>query len=117
MVWLAAQAAWTKTGRSQRFAASSGRCAAPGALVVPRAIPAHEHRWPAVGNRAMSMPISATITSAAWRFTPGIVTSRSDAAAKGAIAVAIRSSNRSIRPSRYADVVHQGTGAGSDGAP
>ena len=35
--------------------------------------PAQDTRWPAVGKRVMSMPISATITRATMSLTPGIV--------------------------------------------
>ena len=35
--------------------------------------PAQEIRWPSVGNRPMSTPISAAMTSALSWLTPGIV--------------------------------------------
>lgn len=38
--------------------------------------PAQETRWPALGKRVMSMPISATMTWATRLLTPGIVVRR-----------------------------------------
>jgi hypothetical protein len=56
----------------------------PPVTLLPGHIPAHEapgaRGW---GNRDMSTPISAVITSAARFPTPGMVTSRSRARAKG----------------------------------
>src|SRR5208283_3825487 len=45
--------------------------------------PAQEIRWPSVGNRPMSTPISAAMTSALSWLTPGIVLEDSDRCAKG----------------------------------
>src|SRR5437764_13819330 len=42
----------------------------PAVWSLPGHTPAHDARWPALGNRLMSVPISATITSAAWCPTP-----------------------------------------------
>ena len=82
---LAAQAHWTRMVLSQ---------GAPLRRRVERRLPAlsslrghspaQETRWPAVGNRLMSRPISATMTRAASAPTPGIVVSSSTAARKGA---------------------------------
>ena len=48
---------------------------------LPGQRPAQEAACPAVGNRVMSQPSSATITSAVRRATPGIVSSRASCAA------------------------------------
>src|SRR5215831_4033711 len=45
--------------------------------------PAQETRWPAVGKRVISKPISETKTRATVSLTPGIVISRSRAARHG----------------------------------
>ena len=51
---------------------------------MPGANFAHEARWAGVGNRVMSMPISAMMTAAAVGPIPGISSSRAAASAKGA---------------------------------
>jgi hypothetical protein len=48
-------------------------------------MPAQEAKWAAAGKRVMSAPISAMITSAVRRPTPGMVCSRRDWSAKGVI--------------------------------
>src|SRR5438105_9089426 len=48
----------------------------PALSLWPGHRPAHDARCPAVANWLMSAPISATITSADWRPTPGILISR-----------------------------------------
>ena len=50
---------------------------------LPGHCPAQEARWPALGKTVMSVPISAMITSAERRCTPGIVHNSSTAGAKG----------------------------------
>jgi hypothetical protein len=54
----------------------------------------------ALGKRLMSVPISATMTSAARRSTPGIVRSSSTAGAKGAISSSMRCESASMSSSR-----------------
>ena len=49
----------------------------PADSLLPGQVPAQEARWPAVGNRLMSAPVSATITSAVRVSMPGIVQIRS----------------------------------------
>ena len=71
----------------------------PALWLLPGHTPAQLARWPAVGNCAMSAPISATITSAARRPTPGIVTSRRRRLGEGAHHPAIRIEYRSISAS------------------
>jgi hypothetical protein len=44
----------------------------PALSLLPGHIPAHDARWPAVGKRVMSTPISATSTSTVHGPTPGI---------------------------------------------
>jgi len=50
----------------------------------------------AVANRAMSPPVSATMTSAVRRPTPGMVCSRAMMASNGAAAAAISASSSAI---------------------
>ena len=45
--------------------------------------PAQEIRWPAVGKRLMSVPISETMTCAVRSLTPGMVRNRRTASRKG----------------------------------
>ena len=62
--------------------------------------PAHEARWPDVGNTLMSTPISARITSALRWPTPGMLSRRSRRPSKGAIAVSIRTERAAMSASR-----------------
>src|SRR6266508_2374936 len=100
-----------RAGRAERRLHQRG--AQPGAALVVRAClrlpalsllpglsPAHEDRWRLVAKRLRSTPISAPTTSAVRRCTPGIATSSSTAAWKGAIAAAIRSPTAAIASSR-----------------
>src|SRR5712692_8646358 len=90
---VAAQAAWTSVVLSH---------GAPWRVRVERRLPAlssrrghrpaHETRWPAVGNGDTVSPISARITAAAVSPRPGIVVRRSRAARKGTRASPIRAS-------------------------
>jgi hypothetical protein len=52
------------------------------------------------GNWPMSGPISATMTSAARRSIPGMVSNNATLAAKGAITCSIRSLNKAMVSSR-----------------
>ena len=56
-----------------------------GSLVAARAHPGQDARWAVVGNRSMSVTISATRISAVRRPTPGIVSSRPMASTNGAV--------------------------------
>ena len=56
----------------------------PAEELIPGANFAHEARWPGVGNRVMSRPISAMMIAAAVGPIPGISSSRAAASAKGA---------------------------------
>src|SRR3954466_7049148 len=67
---------------------------------LPGHIPAHEARWPEVGNRLMSTPISAIRVSAVLRSTPGIVSRSSTSPEKGAITRSISELNPAIDSSR-----------------
>ena len=75
---------WLRISPSQRlpWLVRAGRRLPP-VMLFPGQTPAHEARWAAVGNRAMSTPISAMMHSAARLPTPVIVSSRSRASAKG----------------------------------
>ena len=68
----------------------------PADSLLPGHIPAHEARWPASGNRDMSTPISARMTSAVRRWTPGMVHSSSTCRSKGAITRSILSPSVSM---------------------
>src|SRR5215218_10058831 len=63
-------------------------------------MPAHEARWPSVGNTAMSAPISAGMTSAERWPTPGMEQSSSTSVAKGPVATSIRSLSVPMSSSR-----------------
>ena len=73
----------------------------PADSLTPGANRAHEHRCAAVGNRVMSIPISARITQAACCPMPGISSSRAAASAKGAISASIRSSRAAMSASTW----------------
>jgi hypothetical protein len=78
-----------------------------GRIVVIAAETSPGGEVPALGKIDMSAPISATITSAVGRCTPGTVQSSSTAAAKGRICSLIASESRSIcssRKSRWARI-------------
>ena len=106
----ARQAHWLSISPSQ---GSPGRVLPerrlPPVMLVPGASPAQEARWPAVGKRLMSTPISAMIASAARSPTPGMVQRRERASAKGtpvsltwvAKRASIWASRRAIWRSRY----------------
>src|SRR5829696_4142893 len=82
----AAHAAWTSAVFSQVFPGAVRPVRRLPALSwLPLARPAHDDRWPAVGNRPMSRPISATTTSATRESTPGIVTKRASVVAPLAV--------------------------------
>ena len=72
----------------------------PADSLWPGHIPAQEARWPAVGKRDMSGPISASKSSAVRLSTPGIVLSSSRCFAKGAITSSMRSDKAAIDSSR-----------------
>jgi hypothetical protein len=59
--------------------------------------PAQEIKCPIVGKRDMSIPISATMTCAATRLTPGMVTRRAAATRKGSSAAPIWASKAAMR--------------------
>lgn len=73
--------------------ADLGVLGAAGGLVVAGADIGPGREVPGGGNRVMSPPVSAMITSATARLIPGTVSSRSSAGRKGAIASSIRSSS------------------------
>src|SRR5664279_661547 len=73
----------------------------PADSLFPGHIPAHDANRPAEPNRLMSTPISEMITSAERRLTPGMVSRRSIAWAKGAIIVATSLLSRSMDSSMY----------------
>src|SRR4029450_7101618 len=68
----------------------------PADCLTPGANFAQEARWPGVGKRPMSRPISAMITWAAVRPTPQISSSRSTARAKGATSWSILASSSAM---------------------
>ena len=72
----------------------------PADSLTPGANLAQEARCPAVGNRLISVPISAMMTAAAMRPMPGISSSRATASAKGAIISSIRASSSAMSASR-----------------
>src|SRR4051812_18075575 len=55
----------------------------PADWLTPGAKRTHEHRWPAVGKRDMSSPISARMVQAAVAPTPGISSRRATTVANG----------------------------------
>src|SRR3954452_24793942 len=67
---------------------------------LPGHMPAQEARCLAVGKTLMSPPVSAMITSAARRPTPGIVHKSSTAGAKGPSCFSIAAESSSIASSR-----------------
>src|SRR5579885_1939911 len=68
LVGLAAHAAWVNARRSQRSPlVVRPLLALPPLRLWPGQIPAHEDRWAAVGKTDMSVPNSATSTSAVPR--------------------------------------------------
>src|SRR5215208_6457636 len=68
----------------------------PADSLLPGESFAQEARWRLDGNTLMSTPISATITSALRRPTPGIESSSTSADAKGAICSSIRAEQAPI---------------------
>ena len=60
-----------------------------GRSLLPGQTPAQDARCAAVGNRAISTPISAMIVSATRWLTPGMVSSRSATAWNGLISASI----------------------------
>lgn len=62
----------------------------PADSLFPGVVPAQEARCLAVGNRLMSAPVSATITSAVRVLMPGIVEISSRKARKGSMTSSIR---------------------------
>jgi len=60
---------------------------------------AQETRWPAVGNRAMSIPVSARIAHAAMELMPGISSGCCAAVAKGMIISSILASSAAMSAS------------------
>ncbi len=67
---------------------------------MPGANFAHEHRCPAVGNRDISIPISAMMAAAATGPMPGISSRRAAASAKGASCASIWASTAAMSASR-----------------
>jgi hypothetical protein len=72
----------------------------PADSLFPGHTPAQEARCAAVGNWPMSGPISATMTSAARRSTPGMVSNNATCSAYGAISCWIRAESRATASSR-----------------
>src|SRR5438876_5888793 len=89
-------------GLAQGAVGVAGAAAQPlaRALMVARAEAGPGGRWPAVGNRVMSQPSSAAITSAVRRATPGMVSSWVSASACGAVRVSTWRSHAAMAPSR-----------------
>ena len=73
----------------------------PADSLSPGASPAQAASRAAVAKRAMSPPVSATITSAVRRPIPGMVSSRAVSAANGAAAPAASSSSSAILAVRW----------------
>src|SRR5437868_5660564 len=93
LVRAAAHATWTSVDRSHWLPlVVLPLRRLPALWSLPGHIPAQLARWPALGNFDMSVPISATITSAARDPTPGTRRNRAAATAKGAATSAIRAS-------------------------
>src|SRR5205807_885819 len=69
---LAAHDTWHKARRSHTFPfVVRLRLRLPADSSFPGQTPAHDDRWPAVGNCVISTPISATTFWIVWSFTPG----------------------------------------------
>src|SRR5829696_9053558 len=94
LVWLAAAAAVPSAPRSQGLPrrVRPVKCL-PADSLLPGHMPAQDVRSAAVGNRDMSAPVSAMITSAVRRATPGMALSLSIVSAKHSVAAAICSSS------------------------
>jgi hypothetical protein len=72
----------------------------PADSLFPGHTPAQEARWAAVGNWPMSGPISATMTSAARRSTPPMVSNSATCSAYGPITCWIRAESVAMVSSR-----------------
>ena len=86
------------TGRPWR---SGPRSACRPTRCCPGTCPAHDARWPAVGKRVMSAPISATMTSAARCPPPGSSQPVAGPRRKGPSPPRSASSRRAIAASRW----------------